>query len=159
MHLIFYGKILNRNIYYNKIGRVTGISGIVFGVISFNKQNFIWKSSFILGMLFSTSYLILEFGLKKKISGVSLFDSYLLMTGGLSLTGFIIAGFLVGFGTKLANGCTSGHGLCGLARFSQRSICAVITCIYKFVYREIIFNSYEFWDVNSFIKASYAFFG
>lgn len=44
-----------------------------------------------------------------------------------SLAGFCVAGFLVGFGTKLANGCTSGHGLCGLPRFSLRSFVAVCT--------------------------------
>jgi uncharacterized membrane protein YedE/YeeE len=41
--------------------------------------------------------------------------------------GYGVAGFLVGFGTKLSNGCTSGHGLCGIARFSIRSIVAVCT--------------------------------
>ena len=41
--------------------------------------------------------------------------------------GFALAGLLVGFGTKLGNGCTSGHGLCGLSRLSVRSLVAVIT--------------------------------
>jgi uncharacterized membrane protein YedE/YeeE len=41
--------------------------------------------------------------------------------------GYAFAGFLVGLGTKLANGCTSGHGLCGLARLSIRSFVAVVT--------------------------------
>lgn len=41
--------------------------------------------------------------------------------------GFALAGLLVGIGTKLSNGCTSGHGLCGLARFSLRSLVAVLT--------------------------------
>lgn len=44
-----------------------------------------------------------------------------------SQLGFALAGILVGFGTKLSNGCTSGHGLCGLARFSIRSLVAVMT--------------------------------
>lgn len=44
-----------------------------------------------------------------------------------SQLGFALAGILVGFGTKLSNGCTSGHGLCGLARMSVRSLVAVIT--------------------------------
>ena len=44
-----------------------------------------------------------------------------------SIPGFALAGFLVGFGTKLGNGCTSGHGLCGLPRLSIRSIVAVFT--------------------------------
>lgn len=41
--------------------------------------------------------------------------------------GYALAGFLVGFGTKLGNGCTSGHGLCGIPRFSPCSIVAVLT--------------------------------
>ena len=45
----------------------------------------------------------------------------------LSALGYAIAGFLVGFGTKLGNGCTSGHGICGLPRFSKRSLTAVLT--------------------------------
>jgi uncharacterized membrane protein YedE/YeeE len=44
-----------------------------------------------------------------------------------SFLGFALAGLLVGFGTKLGNGCTSGHGLCGLSRLSVRSLVAVIT--------------------------------
>jgi uncharacterized protein len=44
-----------------------------------------------------------------------------------SYVGYAIGGLLVGFGTKLSNGCTSGHGLCGLPRFSIRSIVAVLT--------------------------------
>lgn len=47
-----------------------------------------------------------------------------------SQLGFALAGILVGFGTKLSNGCTSGHGLCGLARFSIRSIVAVLTFLF-----------------------------
>lgn len=52
---------------------------------------------------------------------------------GLSLPGFVLGGFLVGFGTKLGNGCTSGHGVCGLPRFSKRSwvfiICMMISAM------------------------------
>jgi hypothetical protein len=49
------------------------------------------------------------------------------MVEGLSLVGFAIGGFFVGIGTKMGNGCTSGHGLCGMPRFSLRSWVAVIT--------------------------------
>ncbi|WP_395621754.1 YeeE/YedE family protein, partial [Dokdonella sp.] len=45
---------------------------------------------------------------------------------GFSTTGLIIAGLLVGFGTSMGNGCTSGHGVCGLGRFSVRSLAAVL---------------------------------
>jgi uncharacterized membrane protein YedE/YeeE len=44
-----------------------------------------------------------------------------------STLAYLLGGFLVGFGTKLSNGCTSGHGICGLARFSKRSFSAVAT--------------------------------
>ena len=47
-----------------------------------------------------------------------------------SYVGYAIAGLLVGFGTKLSNGCTSGHGLCGISRFSIRSIVAVVTFLF-----------------------------
>ena len=45
----------------------------------------------------------------------------------VSIVAIAVAGFLVGFGTRLGNGCTSGHGLCGLARLSRRSLVSVIT--------------------------------
>lgn len=48
-----------------------------------------------------------------------------------SQLGFALAGFLVGIGTKLSNGCTSGHGLCGLARFSIRSFVAVLSFLFS----------------------------
>lgn len=52
------------------------------------------------------------------------------ITGGTSFVGFALAGLFVGFGTKLSNGCTSGHGLCGLARLSPRSLVAVCTFLF-----------------------------
>jgi uncharacterized membrane protein YedE/YeeE len=56
--------------------------------------------------------------------------------------GFALAGILVGFGTKLSNGCTSGHGLCGLARFSIRSFAAVMTFLVSgFVISTIIYHA------------------
>mmetsp|Transcript_1631 Transcript_1631/g.1953 ORF Transcript_1631/g.1953 Transcript_1631/m.1953 type:complete len:305 (+) Transcript_1631:330-1244(+) len=54
-------------------------------------------------------------------------DNYHVSMPALSDPGFILGGFLVGLGTKLGNGCTSGHGICGLARFSKRSLVAVCT--------------------------------
>jgi uncharacterized membrane protein YedE/YeeE len=53
------------------------------------------------------------------------FESTSKFVGDLSIIGFIIAGFLVGFGAKMANGCTSGHGVCGLPRLSKRSFVAI----------------------------------
>ena len=53
--------------------------------------------------------------------------------------GFIVGGFCVGFGTKLGNGCTSGHGICGLARFSKRSLMAVLTFMSTGIISTIMF--------------------
>lgn len=58
-------------------------------------------------------------------SRVQIYDSKVSIEHGLSLNGWIISGILVGIGTKLGNGCTSGHGVCGLSRFSTRSLVAV----------------------------------
>jgi uncharacterized membrane protein YedE/YeeE len=96
-------------------GRITGISGIVYGL--FTSSDYLWRLYFVLGLLYSSlfSFLFID---------KFLFDDVKTFTGDLSLTGFIFTGFLVGLGTKLANGCTSGHGVCGLPRFSLRSIVA-----------------------------------
>mmetsp|Transcript_1228 Transcript_1228/g.1357 ORF Transcript_1228/g.1357 Transcript_1228/m.1357 type:complete len:120 (+) Transcript_1228:104-463(+) len=58
---------------------------------------------------------------------VEVFDSVKDNVRGLSFYGWVISGLLVGIGTKAGNGCTSGHGVCGLPRFSLRSLIAVIT--------------------------------
>lgn len=96
-------------------GRIAGISGILNGLISqrFNQQQ-LWRIAFILGL----------------ISGPLL---YALLGGELpqitvtpNLAYLIIGGLLVGFGSTLGSGCTSGHGVCGLARISPRSIVATL---------------------------------
>jgi len=64
------------------------------------------------------------------------------ITMSTSQLGFALAGVLVGFGTKLANGCTSGHGLCGLPRLSIRSLVAVITFLISgFIIATIIYHA------------------
>ena len=60
-------------------------------------------------------------------NGFTPFGPELEITTGTSYVGYALAGLLVGFGTKLSNGCTSGHGLCGIPRFSIRSLVAVLT--------------------------------
>lgn len=100
-------------------GRITGMSGILFNILTLT--DFFWRIVFVLAMLWVTSLL--------KISGpekFELFENPQINTENLPLLGFIICGFLVGLGTKLANGCTSGHGVCGLPRFSKRSIISVL---------------------------------
>jgi uncharacterized protein len=59
--------------------------------------------------------------------------------------GYALAGLLVGFGTKLGSGCTSGHGICGLARFSPRSLAAVLSFMASGVFTTTVFGSYDNW--------------
>jgi len=98
-------------------GRVTGISGIFFGVLKPVKNDFHWRLMFVLGLLFGG--FIASFFL----------DSPFINLSGRPLTAVVIGGFLVGFGTRLGSGCTSGHGVCGISRLSPRSIAATLTFI------------------------------
>lgn len=100
-------------------GRVTGMSGTFFRSMLIDDFNY--NMSLILGMM-TTSTIVKAF-----FDNERAFEPGCLYLINCSFIGFLIAGFLVGFGTKLANGCTSGHGLCGLPRLSKRSIVAVIS--------------------------------
>lgn len=96
-------------------GRIAGISGIADGVLDgpFTRGEWIWRVAFLLGLM-----------------GAPL--AYVAWTGGTTIriaagTGtLIVAGLLVGFGTRMGSGCTSGHGVCGVARLSPRSIVATL---------------------------------
>lgn len=96
-------------------GRVTGISGITYGFITFAKGDWAWRGFFILGLLLGG--LALKFYLPESLENQV----------GQSTWRLILAGLLVGYGTVLGNGCTSGHGVCGISRFSLRSIAATLT--------------------------------
>ena len=96
------------------IGRVAGISGIVSGVLKPVKGESGWRITFIFGMIVSV-FILQPFGVELPVIDNS------------NLFIVAIAGLLVGFGTKISNGCTSGHGIVGLARFSKRSIVATLT--------------------------------
>jgi uncharacterized protein len=98
-------------------GRVTGISGIVYGTINRNKGDTSWRYYFIAGLLLGSLLL--------KIFYPTAFPENIL-TSNLSL---VIAGLLVGFGTVLGSGCTSGHGVCGISRLSPRSLVSTIVYI------------------------------
>lgn len=106
-------------------GRLTGMSSLLFGIISFDKKQFFWKLTMLCGMIVTSSFVILHFN-----KHFQLIDTKYQMVSKTSLAGYCIAGFLVGFGSKLGHGCTSGHGLCGLPRLSKRSFVAVGTCTY-----------------------------
>lgn len=95
-------------------GRIAGISGMVNGAISFSREE-AWRWVFIVGILLGAA--IYEYGLAAAPTPRSTFAPVATILGGL----------LVGWGTRMGNGCTSGHGVCGLGRLSFRSLVAVIT--------------------------------
>lgn len=96
-------------------GRVMGISGVAAGLLDGSGTG-AWgeRAAFVAGLVVAPGVLALAFG------GVTN------MTGNLAL--LIAGGLLTGLGTRLANGCTSGHGVCGMSRLSVRSIAA--TCVF-----------------------------
>jgi uncharacterized membrane protein YedE/YeeE len=96
------------------VGRIAGISGIASGAIEGARGDRAWRFAFIAGMAI-VGALTLQF----------VPSPPRMQTGPTSL--LLAAGLLVGFGTRLGNGCTSGHGVCGLGRFSRRSLAAVVT--------------------------------
>ena len=98
-------------------GRVVGISGIVANILKPTKGDTLWRVMFIIGLL--VGGVILRFTYPES------FDQ---QTKTQTLD-YVIAGVLVGFGTLLGNGCTSGHGVCGISRLSARSILSTITFI------------------------------
>ncbi len=95
-------------------GRVTGVSGIFFGVIKPIKNDTLWRVQFLLGLLIGSA-----------ASSVFVPNA---MTNTLNrpMLLIILAGLLVGFGSRLGGGCTSGHGVCGISRLSSRSIVATL---------------------------------
>ncbi|KJY87263.1 membrane protein [Vibrio neptunius] len=100
-------------------GKVAGISGIVNGLLSPKYNDLLWRLLFVIGMVAGGALSVIVIGVE--IPSTESIPTYIL----------IIAGLLVGFGTRLGNGCTSGHGVCGVGRFSFRSL--VATAIFMVV--------------------------
>jgi uncharacterized membrane protein YedE/YeeE len=92
-------------------GRIAGISGILGGLLRPAKGDMLWRLAFLGGMLAAP----LVYGLAAQLPEVKVDAS----AGTL-----VIAGLLVGLGTRYGSGCTSGHGVCGIARLSPRSVVA-----------------------------------
>jgi hypothetical protein len=111
-------------------GRVTGISGIVSGVLSPRKNDISWRILFLLGLL--SGGVLLRFIQPEAFQNAS---------NNMGLIDYAVAGLLVGFGTLLGNGCTSGHGVCGISRLSVRSIIATIVFITFGVLSVFIFKT------------------
>ncbi len=95
-------------------GRIAGISGLVAGLGRPGERR-IADAAFLIGLVLGPPLYALLAG------------DWPVMRIAAGLPVLALAGLLVGFGTRLGSGCTSGHGVCGLARFSPRSLAAVLT--------------------------------
>jgi uncharacterized membrane protein YedE/YeeE len=117
-------------------GRIAGISGILAGCLPKTGSAVTggdrgWRIAFLAGLIVAPAVALL--------AGMPLIEPY--MPGGFGSV--IAAGLLVGFGTRMAGGCTSGHGVCGIARLSVRSIVATLTfmataVVVVFVMRHVV---------------------
>lgn len=92
-------------------GRIAGISGIVGGLLKPSKGDISWRVAFVLGLVASPQL-------------YALFASVPTPRIDASWAALVVAGLLVGVGTRYGSGCTSGHGVCGLSRLSPRSLAA-----------------------------------
>jgi uncharacterized membrane protein YedE/YeeE len=95
-------------------GRIAGLSGIFAGFIAGRRGDWTWRAWFITGMMIV--------GVAFQLARPATFD------GGARIPLWLVAasGLVVGIGTRASNGCTSGHGLCGMSRLSKRSIVATM---------------------------------
>lgn len=93
-------------------GRIAGVSGVFNGLFAERRNDRLWRALFLLGLILGSGVCL------------ALKAPDYLPRQGFPLSLLLLAGVLVGFGTARSNGCTSGHGVCGLARFSKRSLVA-----------------------------------
>jgi uncharacterized membrane protein YedE/YeeE len=93
-------------------GRIAGISGIFNGVLNSTRGDAAWRVFFLAGLIAGTALY------------TRLFPAPFSPQVDLSAMSLVVGGFLVGFGTRMGGGCTSGHGICGIARLSVRSLIA-----------------------------------
>ncbi len=96
-------------------GRIAGISGILGGLLMPTADRFRFQAAFTAGLLVAGTV------------GVLVLPGAFEFSIGRSTPALIAAGLLVGYGTQLGRGCTSGHGVCGIGRFSRRSVVATCT--------------------------------
>ncbi|OFA04063.1 YeeE/YedE family protein [Duganella sp. HH101] len=94
-------------------GRIAGISGILGGLLRPARGDILWRAAFIFGLILAP----IAYGV---------FYAWPEIQAEADTRALIIAGLLVGIGTRYGSGCTSGHGVCGISRLSPRSITATI---------------------------------
>jgi uncharacterized protein len=110
-------------------GRIAGISSILSGLLTPKSGDTGWRVAFVVGLLLGALAFILAVGGPTPVDVLA------------SPPAILIGGLLVGFGTRMGSGCTSGHGLCGIARFSRRSI--VATSVFFGVAMLTVFLTYH----------------
>lgn len=94
-------------------GRIAGISGIVGGLLAPSRGDIAWRATFVIGMVAAPAVWLLFSALP---------DAQI----DAGYPALIVAGLMVGVGTRYGSGCTSGHGVCGLSRLSLRSLAATL---------------------------------
>lgn len=104
-------------------GRIAGVSGILSKIIKPTSEDN-WSWFFLIGLILGPLV-------------ASLFGSNLPQSIDIGWPLLLVGGFLVGVGSRLGSGCTSGHGICGIGRLSMRSI--VATCVFMFVAIVVVF--------------------
>ena len=95
-------------------GRIAGIAGITGGLVNPKTDDRLWRLAFIVGLIAAP------------VAAALVGHAVPMPQLPMSMIVIAVAGLLVGFGTRLGNGCTSGHGICGIARLSPRSIAATL---------------------------------
>lgn len=98
-------------------GKIMGVSGIIGSLFDASVKEKLWRIYFLVGIILGG------------LASAKAFPQNFPLVEDLNYLNLLIAGLFVGFGTQLGNGCTSGHGVCGISRFSRRSIFATIIFI------------------------------
>lgn len=99
------------------LGRIAGVSGIFGGLLLRKRGDSAWRLAFVLGLL-AGGFIMASFAPQLFTVAID-----------RSLATVVVAGLLVGVGTRMGNGCTSGHGVCGISRGSPRSLVATVTFV------------------------------
>ena len=112
-------------------GRIAGVTGIANGLLFPSRGDWLWRGCFVAGMV-GTGAVVFHFA--PALLSVELSRSTAALFGG---------GLLAGFGARLGNGCTSGHGVCGVARLAPRSL--VATAVFMLTGALTVFCVNHFW--------------
>ena len=111
-------------------GQIAGVSGIFGGMLFQQGKERAWRLSFVVGLIAG--------GILLYTINAEVFEN----SSGRGILAVNIAGLLVGIGTRIGGGCTSGHGVCGIGRLSVRSIVATVTFVFAGMITVALFKSF-----------------